>query len=205
MQLLFECDLNGHKSDSTYNTDLDINRLHLLVTFFKAVLSPQSSNTTGLGKLSIPLGGVSVIFKAEIKPYERYVISSRILTWDDKWLYIISHFSRCGSPTTGHSKSPVVASAISKYVFKRKRLTVPPEEVLTGLHLLPARPDDGSASDARSASEKAATPGLSSTEWTWDRIQEEKAAGYKIASHFAALDQLNEATIIDRFKPLSIY
>jgi hypothetical protein len=67
---LFECDLNGHKSDRTYNTVLDINRLHLLATFFKSVLSPQSSNPTGLGKLSIPLGGVSVIFKAEIKPFE---------------------------------------------------------------------------------------------------------------------------------------
>jgi len=202
---LFECDLNGHKSDSTYNTDLDINRLHLLATFFKSVLSPTKSNPTALGTLSIPLGGVSVIFKAEIKPYERYSISSRILTWDDKWLYIISHFTRYKKTIPGHSKSPVVASAISKYVFKRKRLTIPPEQVLTALHLLPARPHERSGSNVFSAIEKDVITGAATTEWTWDRIQAEKASGYKIASHFAALDQLHDATMVDTFKPLQTF
>lgn len=90
-------------------------------------------------------------------------------------------------------------------MFKRKRLTIPPEQVLRALHLLLARPDEESGSNKLSASERKAITEVSSAEWTWDRMQAEKASGYKIASHFAAFDQLNDATIVDRFRPLKFF
>ncbi len=48
-------------------------------------------------RVSIMLGGVSCNFKREIKPYQRFEVWSRILCWDRKWLYTISHFVRKGA------------------------------------------------------------------------------------------------------------
>ena len=61
-------------------------------------------------------------FKRELKPFEKYKISSRILAWDRKWLFVISKF------VTAENK--VNAIAITKYVFKVGRLTIAPEEYL---------------------------------------------------------------------------
>lgn len=44
------------------------------------------------GNLLIALGAVSCHFHREIAPYQRYEIWTRLLTWDRKWLYIVSHF-----------------------------------------------------------------------------------------------------------------
>jgi hypothetical protein len=38
---MYECDINGHKSDSTYFSDLDINRIHLISLLFKAAGNPN--------------------------------------------------------------------------------------------------------------------------------------------------------------------
>lgn len=43
------------------------------------------------GRFSINLGAVSCHFKREIKPYERYEIWTRVLAWDRKWIYLVSH------------------------------------------------------------------------------------------------------------------
>jgi hypothetical protein len=44
------------------------------------------------GNLLIALGAVSCHFHREIAPYARYEVWTRLLTWDRKWLYIVSHF-----------------------------------------------------------------------------------------------------------------
>lgn len=58
----------------------------------------------------IALGGVSCHFKCELKPYEPYEIWTRILSWDRKWIYLVSHIVRAGaakpdSYALGHSPS----------------------------------------------------------------------------------------------------
>ena len=37
------------------------------------------------------LGGVTCTFKRELKPYRTYEIWTRVLSWDEKWVYVISH------------------------------------------------------------------------------------------------------------------
>lgn len=159
---LLECDFNGHKSNSTFYSDLDVNRMHLFGALFKEVISPAAKPSAGqgLGKLILALGGVSCTFKREIKPYQKYQIWSRVLAWDEKWMYIASYFVKDGVILpTGYTLQPSVssrkkkskdgdefgkaifASAISKYVFKQGRKTIRPEEVFQKLNLIPATLD----------------------------------------------------------------
>lgn len=45
----------------------------------------------------IALGGVSCHFKRELKPYEEYEIWTRVLSWDRKWIYLVSHMVKAGA------------------------------------------------------------------------------------------------------------
>jgi hypothetical protein len=115
------------------------------------------------GPLLIALGAVSCNFHREIKPYRQYEIWTRLLTWDRKWLYIVSHFvEKDAFQPTGYSlqldregrkrvenltnedrhslKRKIFASSIAKYVVKKGRLTIPPELVLERSQMLPPRP-----------------------------------------------------------------
>lgn len=117
------------------------------------------------GNLLIALGAVSCHFHREIKPYRRYEIWTRVLTWDRKWLYIVSHFVEADTfaPETyilqpwkkgkkrrvedlseadkQKLKRKIFASSIAKYVVKKGRLTIPPEMVLERSKMLPPRPE----------------------------------------------------------------
>lgn len=85
-----DCDYNLHKSNSTYFQDSDLARLHLIV--YLAGPGIQSTGAELGSRLAIILGGVSCNFKREIKPLESFEVWSRILCWDQKWLYTINHF-----------------------------------------------------------------------------------------------------------------
>lgn len=95
---LLECDYNLHKSNSTYFSDLDISRTHLITALCGRGIGQVrgEKDVKANGRFSVMLGGVSCVFRREIKPYQRYEIWSRILCWDRKWVYIISHFVKKG-------------------------------------------------------------------------------------------------------------
>lgn len=92
---LIDCDYNLHKSNSTYFADFDVARVHLCVCLLASGIRNTSKELGSLVK--IHLGGVSCNFKKEIKPFEAFEVWSRILCWDRKWLYTISHFVKKGS------------------------------------------------------------------------------------------------------------
>ncbi|MCJ1394310.1 hypothetical protein MMC18_007188 [Xylographa bjoerkii] len=116
------------------------------------------------GPFNVMLGGVTCTFKKEIKPYEPFEIWTRVLSWDRKWLYLVSHvvkkkavkprgYSLQPWKNTGESKRrdehaqqtphpAIFATSVAKYVFKQGRLTIPPERVLEASNLLPQRPLD---------------------------------------------------------------
>ena len=48
------------------------------------------------GSFGIMLGGAHCSFRREIKPYEQFEIWTRVLAWDRKWLYVVSHFVKKG-------------------------------------------------------------------------------------------------------------
>lgn len=59
------------------------------------------------GHWGIMLGAVHCSFKKEIAPYEPYEMWSRILCWDRKWIYVVSHFVKKGAvKPEGYTISP---------------------------------------------------------------------------------------------------
>lgn len=72
-----ECDFLGHLSNSSYPKNLDIARMKY-----------------STGRLAdfmldggwVPLGSTSFVFHNEIPILSKYTITSRIETWDEKWL-----------------------------------------------------------------------------------------------------------------------
>ncbi len=141
-----ECDMYLHKSNSTYFSDLDIARTDFMCFILKkAYLYYNKKN----GRYPFtPVAKVQISFKKEIKPFQRYTVNSRIVAWDDKWIFVLSKFmindpksvkraiiqgdSKSIPAKTGNKVldkySTVAAVALTKYVLKNGRITIPPEE-----------------------------------------------------------------------------
>ncbi|KAI6248330.1 putative thioesterase atnL [Erysiphe necator] len=174
---LMECDYNLHKSNSTYFSDLDVARSHIMC----ALLEPgiyrirhnieerlvvMSDGSPVNGRYSFALGATACNFKREIGIYEPYEMWSRLLCWDKKWMYFVTHFVKIGTVkpsayilTDGSwfgkgyrtvkgeanehqevDEKAIFASAVSKVVVKLGRLTVHPEVLLDAANVLPPRP-----------------------------------------------------------------
>ena len=166
-----ECDYNLHKSNSTYFSDFDLSRMKILTSLATSGIETTMKELKDQpGRFGIALGGVHMNFKREIGMYERYEIWTRLLSWDRKWFYGVTHFVKKGAvKPTGYLLQPwkrgtprkrekdgakeeekqgippngqpfIFASGISKYVFKKGRLTIPPERVWRNAGLLPPKP-----------------------------------------------------------------
>ncbi|CRK48685.1 hypothetical protein BN1723_008132, partial [Verticillium longisporum] len=85
-----ECDYNLHKSNSTYFTDMDMSRGNFSLVLFSKPFNP----IPGPKHFTMILGGTTCIWRREIKPYQAYELWTRIISWDDKWLYVVTHFVR---------------------------------------------------------------------------------------------------------------
>ncbi|KAH7140045.1 hypothetical protein B0J13DRAFT_447991 [Dactylonectria estremocensis] len=151
---LLECDYNMHKSNSTYFTDMDISRGNLSLILFRKLFNPFP----GPGQFMMILGAAQCVWRKEILPYQPYELWTRVLSWDEKWIYLVSHFVKPGffqpteylmqsNPRVSRKSSKkevprdrqkaVYASSVARYVFKNQKRTVPPEQVLRDCGLLP--------------------------------------------------------------------
>ncbi len=209
-----ELDYNLHKSNSTYLTDLDIARgLHVFKLFrtgFARYGAPDGKE--GKARFFPALGGVTCLFKREIKPFIKFEVWTRVLSWDSKWIYVVSHFVKAGavrpesfvdqpwlkgpprrSRAAGAAKADenekgassaapagshpaIYCTCVTKYVMKKGRKTIPPEEFLRACDLLP---------DAAEGSEGNAAAIL-------EAITKRKDEGLAIAESFAVLDQAHD-------------
>lgn len=178
---LMEIDFNIHKTNSSYFADLDVARAHLVCTLFSRAIEQMRGGTEAwaavTGSISssskkrqpmfgLALGAVSCSFRRELRPYDDYEMWTRLLAWDDKWVYIVTHFVKAGAAEPGASSlypeqqrqqqpmsgkpgekdeenefvepgKQIYATAISKCVFKSGRKTVAPELMLRMSGLLP--------------------------------------------------------------------
>ena len=223
---LLEVDYNMHKSNSTYFADLDVGRSHLVAFLCRAGIATVSNNRisklimdprTGApatGKPGIMLGAVHSSFKREIAPFARFEMWSRVMAWDRKWLYIVTHFVPAGvaKPTewfdqgfgsrglrkraaaveaqTTDWESKVFASCVSKYVFKLGRLTIHPAVILDESGLLPQRPGGWLV---ESADMEPLSNDLTNdhSKWTWQRVEAQRRRGLELAANLQALDGLS--------------
>lgn len=135
-------DLNLHKNNSTYVSDADIARWHLVAdTLLPTMRNPGELSAEGITAkkpLSILLGGVSADFKKGIGPFSTYEVWTKVMCWDDKWIYFESHFARPKRRGARKDEGQHVlhATVVSKCVFKQGRKTIPPAKVLEAAGLL---------------------------------------------------------------------
>ncbi|KAG9513371.1 4HBT like protein, partial [Aureobasidium melanogenum] len=165
-----ECDYNFHKSNSTYFADLDVSRAAFVGVLLKKSLArlnsgdltglPEEAKTTKASYI-VALGGVGCVFRKEIPPLAKYEVWTRLLSWDEKWIYLVSHIVKRGAKKPSNyflqswrngkgGRKPmkegedkiksIYATSIAKYVVKKGRLTIAPEIVLRRSDLLPERP-----------------------------------------------------------------
>ncbi|KAJ4369908.1 hypothetical protein N0V83_005672 [Neocucurbitaria cava] len=243
---ILEMDYNLHKSNSTYFSDMDISRTHLFTAIIrngikknsrlygakKSAVNGAIGATEGTrGKHLIALGGISCLFKREILPYKKYEMWTRLLCWDRKWFYLVTHLVKpgVGQPSTwtlqpwkkNKSKKgatgeeqpdqeklmgAIYATAIAKYVIKRGRVTVPPEQALLDAEMVPAKAEgwvyQGEETTTTSevgfggsgdANDGAFLPKAAQGEnWNWDIIEAERLRGLKVAQKFADMDGMHE-------------
>lgn len=168
------------------------------------------------GGFGIGLGAVFCSFRREIGLMQAYETWSRVLAWDRKWLYIVTHFVVKGKvkPTSwdGRSRGPVrprnvkvdgkdaqaedfgkwvIATAVSKYVFKLGRFTVHPAIVIGENGLLPDRPGGWRRGEDGVGGEEELGDVDEEGEWDWRRVELERRKGMEYAQHFAKLDGTN--------------
>jgi hypothetical protein len=232
---LLETDYNLHKSNSTYFSDMDISRTHLFTAIIrngikknsrlygakKSAVSGAVGATDGTrGRHLIALGGISCLFKREILPYTKYEMWTRVLCWDRKWFYLITHMVKpgVGKPASWTLQpwrktkqedgkevdrekllGAVYATAIAKYVVKRGRITVPPEQALLDADMIPVKPEgwvynEDEVESTSNGDKDGVLPQaeLQADEWTWDVIEKERRSGLVVAQKFAEMDGMHE-------------
>ncbi|CAN9347517.1 unnamed protein product [Alternaria alternata] len=227
---LLETDYNMHKSNSTYFSDMDISRTHLFTALIRngirknsrlygakknAVAGAVGATEGTRGKHMIALGGISCLFKKEILPYKKYEMWTRLLCWDRKWFYLVTHLVKPGvgqpeswtlqpwkKPKSNKDvypeklKGAVYATAIAKYVIKRGRITVPPEQALIDADMVPMKPEgwvyQGQVPEEYEANSDVLPKAVEAKDWNWDVIEAERLRGLKVAENFAAMDGMHD-------------
>ncbi len=113
-----DCDINLHLTNSRYLAMMDLartwmtERVGLLNTIMKKRWFPIVNAT-------------AITYIRDIKPMQRYTISTRLVGWDHKYFYIEQKF---------HSARGLHAIAYVRGVFKRKRGVVSVEEMLEAVN-----------------------------------------------------------------------
>ena len=223
---LLDCDYNIHKSNSTYFTDLDIALGHAVGIVLRTGLERLNRDdqqgvpaelVKAPGQYNFALGGVSCFFHRQIEPLQAYDICTRLLTWDQKWIYFVSHFVRKGviqpesysmqpwKKSKAHSsrndiektdlKPHIFATSIARFVGKKGRLTMTPDALLTYSRLIPPRVERGDESINGSLPALNGSVGAADEhpteakkdEWKWEDMDRERLRGLGLAKHFDAL------------------
>ena len=213
---LAELDIMGHKSNSTYLSDLDFARTYHLCSLFRAwskpgltLINPQKRKET---KPFYPVvGAVSCTFRKPIWPMQEYDIVTRVLSWDRKWMYLISHFVKkdafkpryfSDQPTRNkanitpdthddglprrengrNSDSAVLAMSVTKIVFKEARNTVPPANFLRDCGYLTS--ESGNAKTFCTE-----TQGNGFLKTPTEQVEERRLMGLRVAEKLNVLDE----------------
>ncbi|MGD8827741.1 MAG: thioesterase family protein [Gammaproteobacteria bacterium] len=121
-----DLDVSRHMNNGRYLTVMDLGRLDLMMR-------------TGLGRLVLrerwmPLVATCMVrFKRSLLPFERFAVRSRLLGWDEKWLYLEQEVVR---------DSQIVTHALFKTVIRRSGGHVPPAELFSRLGREPVESPD---------------------------------------------------------------
>ena len=113
-----DLDLNMHASSGRYISFMDAARVAMLVRFgaFRKVIARGWRPV---------VGGTIITYRRSLFVFERMVIRSRIVCWDEKWFYMEHVIER----TNGEGQDELVCKARVRATFISREGTVPPREL----------------------------------------------------------------------------
>lgn len=121
-----DCDINLHLNNGRYLTFMDLGRMHLLAQIGLLRELPRR-------RWAPVLSAAEISFIRPIQPFQKFVLVTRMLTWDEKYFYLEQRFEAGGQ---------LCAVALVKGLFLHGRERVANRAVLTALQL-----DDMAAPD----------------------------------------------------------
>lgn len=112
-----DCDLNLHMNNGRYLTFMDLGRVHLT--------AQSGLLREALRRRWMPvLAAADITFIRSLKPFQRFELVTRLLTWDEKYIYLEQGFESGGK---------LCAQAYVKGVFLHKGMRVPNAEILRAI------------------------------------------------------------------------
>lgn len=108
-----DLDLNLHMTNSRYLSLMDLGRTDLLLRtrFFRYLRKHR---------LQPVLGSANVRFRRALHIFQEFTLHTRVIGWDEKWLYIDQRIK-----SNGH----LITSAIVKALFLKKKRAIPTQEL----------------------------------------------------------------------------
>ncbi len=114
-----DLDINLHMTNSRYLSLMDLGRTDLIIR-------------TGLfdyfrkHKWQAILGSANVRFRRALGVFEKFTLHTRVIGWDEKWIYIHQRIE---------SKGHLIASALVKGIFLRKKKKIPTQDLFHALQI----------------------------------------------------------------------
>lgn len=108
-----DLDINVHMNNARYMALMDLGRLDLIVrcglwrTVFRQAWQPV-------------IAASLVRFKKPLKPFQPFTLTSRVLGWDERWIYIEHVIATDGA---------VACHAVVRGAFVKKGVVIPPSQV----------------------------------------------------------------------------
>lgn len=109
-----DLDPNWHMNNGRYLTIMDLGRLDLTIHsgLMRAVIRNRWMPV---------LGGATIRYQRPLQPFQRYSLTTRILGWDEKWVYMEQLFDSDGKRA---------ATALVKALIRGKDRSIPTAEVM---------------------------------------------------------------------------
>lgn len=109
-----DLDINVHMNNARYLALMDLGRLDLIVRcgLWRGVLKSHWQPV---------IGGSLVRYRRPLRPFQAFLLRSRLLTWDDRWLYIEHRIEADGV---------LACHTVVRGAFVGKMGIVPPDEVV---------------------------------------------------------------------------
>ncbi len=112
-----DCDINLHMNNGRYLTFMDLGRVHLTV---QMGLWPHVRRNRWMPVLA----AAEITYLRSLNPFERFDLVTRVVTWDEKYVYMEQTFERDGE---------LCAHAYVKGLFLRRGGRVPNAELVQAI------------------------------------------------------------------------
>lgn len=119
-----DLDLNGHMNNGRYLTIMDLGRMDFVLRINLAAYVIKN-------KYIPVLSSAQMRYRLPLLPFQKYKLTTQILCWDDKWVYMEHRFIIKG----GKKDGAVAAIGLVKGSFfsKYTRATMPTSEIMQAI------------------------------------------------------------------------